>query len=454
MHFEGRNGFVPFIIVFFIFCVLFSAQKICSFDIWWHLKTGEWVWHNKAIPHFDPFSYTFQNAKWIDFEWLFQALIYPIYRLGGFGGLIVFKIFVISLTFMVLFLTCREVDGAKRWLSITILFLALQVASARFMVRPQIIFLFFLAFFSYLLILHREEKISTRKLIFFLLPLHLLWVKFHSSFLMGILMVGAYALGRFIPMALRQPGDLRPVFKDRRLRALLFLCLMLGLVSLLNPNFYRVFLVPLKTMESEEVLKGIVEWKPLDIRLLGLLVTDPTMWFRALFVVGAASFLIQRDNLKRVEDVIIFAFFSFLAFKYIRFCGAFAVVATPIIVNNLGQLRWQLSRWRWIRLLPLFVIIGFCVRDTGELIRAQRIGLGVWRNYPEATVKFLKDHHIKGNIFNTYGLGGYIIWHLWPNIPVFIDGRTPTIYDQDFFWLYSLAERKKEIWEKVVKNYG
>lgn len=451
---ESEKGLIPFVIALFFFCILFSAQKIASFDIWWHLKTGEWIWHNKAIPYLDPFSYTFHHAEWIDFEWLFQALIYPLYQLGGFGGLIIFKIVVILLTFATLFLTCREVDRGKGWLSVTLLFFALEVARVRFLVRPQIIFLFFLALYLYLFTLHRGGKITTRKLILLLLPINVLWVNAHSSFLMGILLVGAYALGRFVPLVLSHHRDLKPVLHDRQLQGFLLLCFLLVITSFLNPHTYRVFLVPLKTLRAEEALMGIAEWVPVDIRILGLLVTDPSMWFRALFSVGVVSFLLRKDNLKRVEDLVIFAFFSYLAFKHIRFCGAFAIAAAPIVVNNLTKVRWQLNGWRWVRLLPLLLMIGFCIRDARELTSMGRLGLGVLRHYPEATVAFLKEHHVKGRIFNSYGLGGYLIWYVYPDIPVFIDGRTPTIYSQDFFWLYSMAERKKEVWQKVVERYG
>ena len=68
-------------------------------------------------------------------------------------------------------------------------------------------------------------------------------------------------------------------------------------------------------------------------------------------------------------------------------------------------------------------------------------------------MKFLKEHELRGRIFNSYGFGGYLIWHLWPDIPVFIDGRTPTVYDQDFFWLYGSVERKQELWKKVAERY-
>lgn len=450
---KDKRIFLFFLVVFFGFCALFGAQKIKSYDIWWHLKTGEWIWQHKAVPLVDSFSYTFQGVKWIDFEWLFQAVIYPIYQLGGFEGLIIFKIIVILLTFVILFLTCREVDGRKIWLSIIILFVALQVARGRFMVRPQTISLFFLALYLYLITLYRGERITIRQLIFFFIPLQVLWVNFHGSFLLGIFLLGAYALGRFVPLAVKHHQNLKPVFRDKNLRELVLLCLLLCIVSLLNPYTYQAFLFPLQTAGSE-TLGGIAEWLPsTDIRFLGVFVIEPSMWFRILFLIGIISFVIRFDNLKSVEKVIIFTIFSYMAFKHTRFSGDFAIVAAPIIVSNFIHLQLPERKWRLVYLLPILIIIAFSVRDVRALIKEERLGFGVWKNYPETTVNFLKEHNIKGNIYNSYGHGGYLIWHLWPDVPVFIDGRTPTIYDDDFFWLYGLADRKKEIWEKVAQDY-
>jgi tetratricopeptide (TPR) repeat protein len=450
---KDQRIFLFFLIVFFAFCALFAAQKIADPDFWWHLKTGEWIWQQKAIPHVDPFSYTFRGAEWINYEWFFHALIYPIYNLGGFGGLIIFEVIFVLLTLLVLFFACRNVDGGKRWLTITILFVALLVVRGRFAVRPQIISFLLLALYLYLLILHRAEGITTRRLILFLIPAHILWVNIHGSFLLGIFLVGAYALGRFVPLASEHHRDLKPVFQDKKLQGLLLACLILLVTSLVNPYTYRIFYIPFMTAGSE-TLKGIAEWIPIDIKFLGVIAIDYTMWFRILFIIGVISFLIWRDNLKRVEDVVIFALLSYMAFKHVRFGADFALVAAPIIVNNLNHLRWLVKRWTWVYLLPLLVVIVFSVNEVRTLVRMDLLGFGVWRNYPATTTNFLKEHDIKGKIFNTYGYGGYLIWYLWPDIPVFIDGRTPTVYDQDFFWLCGLAYRKKEIWEEVAKRYG
>lgn len=451
---KDKRIFLFVLIIFFGFCALFAAQKITDPDFWWHLKTGEWIWQHKAIPHTDPFSYTFRGAEWINYEWLFHAVIYPIYKLGGFGGLIIFVIIIVLLTFVILFFACREVDGGNRWLSITILFVALLVAWGRFSIRPQIISFLLLALYLYLLILYRDERITTRQLILFLIPAHIVWVNVHGSFLLGIFLAGAYALGRFLPLALSHHRDLKPVFQDKKLQGLLFLCLLLILASFFNPYTYRVFLIPIKTAVAEEALGSIAEWTPVDIRALGLFVIEPTMWYRALFLVGAISFLIRLDNLKKIEHVVIFAFFSYMAFKHIRFCTDFAIATTPIIIKNLTQFQWRMRRWQWIFFLPLLVTIVFSAKAMMVLISEERIGLGVWTNYPATAVNFLKEHNVRGNIFNDYNFGGYLIWHLWPDISVYIDGRTPTIYDQDFLWLDGMAQQKKEVWKNVADQYG
>jgi tetratricopeptide (TPR) repeat protein len=454
MENREKRIFLFFLIIFFVFCALFAAQKIVDPDFWWHLKTGEWIWQHKAIPHSDPFSYTFKGAEWINYEWLFHAIIYPIYQLSGFGGLIIFVIILVLLIFLLLFLVCREVDEGKRWLSITILFLALLVSWGRFSIRPQIISFLLLVLYLFLLILHRGERITTRQLILFLVPAHILWVNMHGSFLLGIFLVGAYALGRFVPLALRHHRNLKPVFQDSRLQGLMLLCLLLVMASFINPYTYRVFFMPIKTAVAEETLSFIDEWIPVDVRSLGLIAINYTTWFRVLFLAGVISFLIRLDNLKKVEHVVIFALFSYMAFKHVRFSVDFAIATTPLIINNLAHFKWRTHRWKWVFILPLLMLIVFSANNVKMLISQKKLGLGVWTDYPAMTVEFLRQHNVRGKIFNDYGQGGYLIWHLWPDIPVFIDGRAITIYDQDFFWLYSMMTLKKEVWEKGDERFG
>jgi hypothetical protein len=393
-----------------VFAVVFAGQKICSYDVWWHLKTGEWMWKHHAIPWTDPFSYTFAGAEWIDFEWLFQALIYPVYRLGGFEGLIVFKIVVVVALFFILYQACRREDGGRRLNTVTVLFLALLIARIRFLVRPQIVFLCFLALYVYLFALYRDKKISVKTLVLLLFPLQVLWANFHSSFVMGLVLAGLQAVGAVIPLIVAHRRDLKPLLRDTTVRNFALVCVALVVASLCTPYTFRVFIIHFKTVGAVEILQGVAEWVPVDIRLLGVLTVDHSVWFRALFLLGAVTFLVQRENLRRLGDVLVFAFFSYMAFKHLRFAGAFAVVAAPIVVGNLRCFRSPQGLGRWLKYAPLVILMAFAARDVRALMTVERLGLGVWRHYPEATVDFLKDHGIKGRMFNTYGIGGYMIW--------------------------------------------
>jgi len=59
------------------------------------------------------------------------------------------------------------------------------------------------------------------------------------------------------------------------------------------------------------------------------------------------------------------------------------------------------------------------------------------RNYvmirnPVAAVEFLKSQHLPGPIYNRYGWGGYLIYQLYPEYRVYIDGRAD-VYGDTFF---------------------
>ncbi len=48
--------------------------------------------------------------------------------------------------------------------------------------------------------------------------------------------------------------------------------------------------------------------------------------------------------------------------------------------------------------------------------------------YPASACEFMKQHHLRGNILNTFQWGDYLIWHTAPESKVFIDGRYDTVF--------------------------
>jgi len=70
-----------------IFCYLIAfALSIKNFrepDLWWQIRTGEWILQNHSVPRVDVFSYTMQGAEWINIKWGFEVLAAIVSKLTG-----------------------------------------------------------------------------------------------------------------------------------------------------------------------------------------------------------------------------------------------------------------------------------------------------------------------------------------------------------------------------------
>src|SRR5258708_8812580 len=65
-----------------------SLQPLTHDDLFWHLRTGEWIAAHHRVPLVDPFSYTHHGARWITHEWGFSLLGFLVCRAAGAGGLV------------------------------------------------------------------------------------------------------------------------------------------------------------------------------------------------------------------------------------------------------------------------------------------------------------------------------------------------------------------------------
>jgi hypothetical protein len=72
---------------------------------------------------------------------------------------------------------------------------------------------------------------------------------------------------------------------------------------------------------------------------------------------------------------------------------------------------------------------------------------------PIAAVEFLKSNHLPGPIYNRYGWGGYLIYHLYPDYRVYIDGRAD-VYGDAFFAEAMRVYDGLENWREPLDKYG
>src|SRR5690348_9484740 len=76
-----------------------TARPATDPDLWWHLRTGQWIVDTGHVPHSDPFSFTRAGHAWVSHEWLSEVLFYALWKHVGAAGLIVFSAIITTAGF-------------------------------------------------------------------------------------------------------------------------------------------------------------------------------------------------------------------------------------------------------------------------------------------------------------------------------------------------------------------
>src|ERR1700733_9062050 len=95
-----------FVAVVFLGLFAMAARNVTDPDVWWHLRTGQYIVEHTSVPHTDPFSYTRAGKPWVAHEWLTEVLLFETERVAGLGALIVIFSAVICGAFFLLYLRC------------------------------------------------------------------------------------------------------------------------------------------------------------------------------------------------------------------------------------------------------------------------------------------------------------------------------------------------------------
>src|SRR5262249_55771365 len=267
---------------------------------------------NKTIPRTDLFSYTRASQPWIAHEWLSELFIYGLYLASGWGGLIACFSALVAFAFFLVYLRCE----ADPYVSGILVLWGARATAPLWGVRPQIISLFLTSL--WILILERSER--NRKLLWWTLPLTLLWVNLHAGFALGLGLLLLFLLGEALEKILSH----QPIDKSRTGALALTLLLDLLIVPL-NPNGAKMYTYPINTLRSKAMQNYIAEWASPNFH-------RGEYWpflFMLLAMVAALAWAQPRI---RTRDLLLLGVAIFAALSSIRMIPFFVLVAVPLIV--------------------------------------------------------------------------------------------------------------------------
>ena len=428
-----------FIAVLFIGILGITARNVVDPDIWWHLKTGEWITQHRAVPRADPFSYTRAGQPWIAHEWLSELMIYGLYRMAGPGGLIVAFAVIHCAAFFLLYLRCAD----NRFVSGAITLWGALATATLWGVRPQMISLLLASL--WLLILERSER--NQKLLWWTLPILTLWVNLHAGFALGLVILSLFLLGELFEKMLAPSFSI----SNARLRALsgtLFLNLLL---VPLNPNGTKMFWYPLATLRSKAMQSSIDEWASPNFH-------RGDQWPFLLLLLATLVTLAWSRTRVRPRDVLLLSISAFAGLSSVRMTPFFVLVTVPILSRSLGcglgrersSIHQRPAGVTVLNGVLLLAMAGFVSLHLAQLIQRQPQAEAA--HYPVGAVAYLSAHPTAGPVFNHYDWGGYLIFKLYPATRVFIDGRA------DLYGDHLMAQRAasyylRDDWQQPLSEW-
>jgi hypothetical protein len=441
----------------FIFLVSFQKQHWDS-DIFWALKSGEWIVTNFSVPLTDPFSYTFADKEWIDFTWGFQVIAYSFYTyLGGWVGLFILQFTLLLATFYIFYRNLIVITKGRQWMAVAFLYIVFAMTYQRFFIRPHLFAYLFISLYFY--ILNSSEENTSLKRLLWLLPLQLLWANIHSSSILGIFIVGSYAIGAFVG-ELRGRG-LRLLSMSSSFKAIAAVSILVLAFSFINPYGWKLVLFPFVHQGgvNSDALRHISEWSPMNLRSLFYFLPVPLGYF-IFKVVLYGTFVAFIFNLRRVKvrDLILFFPLLYMAISHIRWVSVFGLFAVTVAALNIASSMRGSSRSSSILkpvaaifIVLISVLFLYSYSTSGY---KSHFGLGLRAMvFPEGTVRFIKDQGVRGTIYNQYVYGGYLLYHDAEN-KIFMDSRVPTLYSAYFFWTERQVRQSASKWQRLVDDRG
>ncbi len=414
-------------------------------DYFWHLRTGQLIVENLAVPATDPFSFTKEGADWVAHEWLGEAIIYGAVSTGGYGlALAIFA--AVALGALLLTYRTSLTLGASRNAAMLFFVWAGVMTFRYWTVRPQTFtWLLFAAFIAICL----EHKSGRANRLWLLPVLTVLWANLHLGVMFGLAVIGVYAFSQTLERFVwKQQVDLKSIY------------LALGasvLATLVNPNPLELLTYPLQYIEPGNTnVELIAEWQ------------SPNFHDAAFFPLALAMFaLVGMGVFGRRRDLflpMLVLLFGFLTLQSVRNQPLFAIVFMLIASQRASELwGWasaavQQARPRprttlnWMLVGVFTALIGvFVVTSPTHQLRSEPLLNHGSVDYPQAGAAYLQENYPEARMLNHYDWGGYLINEMYPR-KVFIDGRSdfygPELMN-DFLTLDTVAPS----WERVLEKH-
>jgi hypothetical protein len=419
---NSENTLRRLVIVVLLYCLPVSKAMVpfVDPDIWWHLRTGQWIVDHAQVPATDPFSAYGMGKPWVAYSWLFEILVYALFTKLGLMGILVFTVSMSLLITLVLNFALRR---AELPFMVEVLFVAVALAAMSHLISPRSLLFSILFFTVELFILFHVRRTDKVAPLMALPPLFVLWANLHIQFIYGLAVLGLFlveALLSRLPSLSLYPRHGSKISPGRL--SLVFLACVVA--TLITPYHFRIYIPIFEIIGQSGVFQVVSELLPLSFRDLGdWLVIGLTI---------AAAFVLGWQRAWLPFPTLLLLIGTFLAFRARRDIWVL-VLAAVFIISEFGRFVRSEPSFGFTKSRAVCVIVALTVAiyviGLHRQVSEQQLESVVERQFPVAAVKFISETNYSGPLYNHFNWGGYLIWSL-PRLLVSMDGRGNVHGDQ------------------------
>lgn len=433
-------------------------------DTGWHIRTGQWILQNHIVPFTDLFSYSKPGGVWYAWEWLADIVLAGFYALGGLRAIALFSVLLLSVTFTMLFFLARSKSNAV--IAILATMAGAAASSIHWLARPHLFTLFFTVLFYVML---ERARGGARWMLWLLIPLTALWTNLHGGFFVGIIMAGTYGVGELLAVLLAAD---RTGWRSRVRGASQYLVCGLGCLaaSFVNPYTYRLHVHVVKFLGDSYINDHIMEYMSLSFH------HPLAMFFEAILLGGALASAWYVSQGRYIEPLLYltWAHGALLASRNIPISMILTAPMVAEVIKMAFDRLPELNVAGWLRAAAGKVNqMTESMSETDALPRLHMVSaLGVvmlvaliWA--PNPPKRFRAEFDPKSfpagaidtlaaipaaRIFTYDQWGDYLIYRLYPNHKVFVDGRCD-YFGSDFEKKVADVVSVNHGWEKTLAQY-
>lgn len=382
-------------------------------DIWWHLRTGEWIIEQGAVPWTNPFSSYGSDKLLVAFSWLFEVFMYSLHRSFGLWGIVLY-----SLIFSLLIAVTLHRLVRKYTLPFAgeIALTAAGLLAMKPLMSPRPWLFTILFFILELDILFTVRQSGNLRKLLWLPPLFMLWANFHLQFVYGLFVLGLATLEPLLERLYQRHDS----YKEGWQKSFCFFFLVTlacGAATLVNPYHVFVYQPVFFFIEQRGFFDYIIEMRAPTFR-------GPWDWFMLATVLGAV-FSLGWWREKRPFLLLLLLTGAFLSFRARRDVWFVVVSSVGVIAvtcgGRVGDDPFAITRLR-VAVVAVMIIVVLAIVSVTKDLSEEHLQQVVAESYPATAAAFVEEHKYAGPLYNHFNWGGYLLWRL-PHLSAIIDGR-------------------------------